>query len=98
MDDPTTVLCIAQGEHRPLYAITIDLAVTREFSHDEAGNAAVEFIAYREDAQDALNTYAKRNSIADPGLELGMVVVADGVGTGRTSKTSYSQINLIEYP
>ena len=98
MDEPTTVLCIAQGEHRPLYAITIDLAVTREFSHDEAGHAAVEFIAYREDAQDALNTYAKRNSIADPGLELGMVVVADGVGTGRTSKTSYSQINLIEYP
>lgn len=98
MDEPTTVLCIAQGEHRPLYAITIDLAVTREFSHDEAGNAAVEYTAYREDAQDALNTYAKRNSIADPGLELGMVVVADGVGTGRTSKTSYSQINLIEYP
>ena len=98
MDEPTTVLCIAQGEHRPLYAITIDLAVTREFSHDEAGNAAVEFIAYREDAQDALNTYAKRNSIADPGLELGMVVVADGIVTGRTSKTSYSQINLIEYP
>jgi hypothetical protein len=98
MDEPTTVLCIAQGEHRPLYAITLNLAVTKETVYDDAGHVVIEYKAYREDAQDALASFAKRNSISDPQLELGMVIVADGIGSGRAAKTNYSQVSLIEYP
>ena len=98
MDEPTTVLCIAQGEHRPFYALTLELAIKKEFVHDEAGHTIAEYTAYREDAQDALTMYTKRNSISDPQLEVGMIIVADGMGSGRTAKITYSQVALIEYP
>tara|TARA_B100000686_G_C16276596_1_gene706666 strand:+ start:392 stop:688 length:297 start_codon:yes stop_codon:yes gene_type:complete len=98
MDKPTTVLCIAQGEHRPFYALTLELAIKKEFVHDEAGHTIAEYTAYREDVQDALTVYAKRNNISDSQLEVGMVVVADGMGSMRNPKITYSQVALIEYP
>tara|TARA_R100001530_G_C4291535_1_gene148152 strand:+ start:685 stop:981 length:297 start_codon:yes stop_codon:yes gene_type:complete len=98
MDEPTTVLCIAVGEQQPLYALTLDLAVVKEFVHDEAGHTIAEYTAYREDAEDALSVYAKRNNISDPQLELGMVLIADAMGAIRNPKITYSKVALIEYP
>ena len=95
MDEPLTVLCIAQGTNKPIYDIPLDIAVVRVFDTDDSGTATVGFQAYREDVEDALTIYAKRHAISDPGLSIYKIKAANNV---RTGKIIYGDVALIEYP
>lgn len=92
MDEPLTVLCIAQGTTKPIYDMPLEVAVTKIF---DSCISEVAFQAYREDVEDALVMYAKRNAISDPELAIYKVKVVENA---KGNKIKYSDVNLIEYP
>ena len=95
MDEPLTVLCLAQGSDRPIYDIPLEIAVVKVLDTDDSGVSNIGYQAFREDVEDALSIYVKRMGISDPDLTIYKVVAAANI---RTNKVTYSAVTLVEYP
>ena len=88
-DQVVDVMCLAKGYEQ--YAIPMSLALA--FDADTG-----RYTAFREDAEDKLQTYLKDNNISDGMAQIIYTVFAEIADKGRRWKVDYSTVELIEYP
>ena len=88
-DQVVDVMCLAKRYEQ--YAIPMSLALA--FDADTG-----RYTAFREDAEDKLQTYLKDNNISDGMAQIIYTVFAEIADKGRRWKVDYSTVELIEYP